>query len=61
MIRAKQRPLLLQQVYRIIIIIEIITGLEDGAEVVTAPYNVITKKLKNGASLKKVSKEKLTE
>ncbi len=33
--------------------IEIVSGLKDGTEVVTAPYNIITKKLKNGATLKK--------
>jgi HlyD family secretion protein len=41
--------------------IEILSGLEVGTEVVTAPYNVITKKLKNGASLKKVSADELIE
>ena len=41
--------------------IEIVSGLKEGTEVVTAPYNVITKKLENGTSIKKVSKEKLTE
>lgn len=41
--------------------IEIVSGLKEGEEVVTAPYNVITKKLENGTSIKKVSKEKLTE
>jgi HlyD family secretion protein len=41
--------------------IEIVSGLKEGDEVVTAPYNVITKKLENGTSIKKVSKEKLTE
>lgn len=41
--------------------IEVVTGLDAGTEVVTAPYNIITKKLKNGASLKKVSPEKLIE
>jgi len=40
--------------------IEIISGIADSAEVVTAPYNVITKKLKDGTSLKKVNKEELT-
>jgi HlyD family secretion protein len=40
--------------------IEIISGIADRAEVVTAPYNVITKKLKDGTSLKKVNKEELT-
>jgi HlyD family secretion protein len=41
--------------------IEVISGLQDGTEVVTAPYNIITKKLKNGASLKKVTRDKLIE
>jgi HlyD family secretion protein len=40
--------------------IEITSGLADSAEVVTAPYNVITKKLKDGSLLKKVKKEELT-
>jgi HlyD family secretion protein len=41
--------------------IEIASGLQDGMEVVTAPYNIITKKLKNGTSIKIVTKEQLTE
>jgi HlyD family secretion protein len=41
--------------------IEIISGLLDSAEVVTAPYNVITKKLKDGTLLKKVKKEELNK
>jgi HlyD family secretion protein len=41
--------------------IEIVSGLSDGTEVVVAPYNIITKKLKDGASLKKVPREKLIE
>ena len=41
--------------------IEVRSGLESGTEVVTAPYDIITKKLKNGASLKKVSNERLLE
>jgi HlyD family secretion protein len=41
--------------------IEIISGLAAGTEVVTAPYNVITKKLKDGTEIKKVSKEKLND
>jgi HlyD family secretion protein len=41
--------------------IEIISGLDENAEVVTAPYHVITKKLKDGALLKKVSKEELSQ
>jgi HlyD family secretion protein len=41
--------------------IEIISGLSENEDVVTAPYNIITKKLKDGSSLKKVSKEELTD
>jgi HlyD family secretion protein len=41
--------------------IEILSGLTAGTEVVTAPYNVITKKLKDGTEIKKVSKEKLND
>jgi HlyD family secretion protein len=41
--------------------IEILAGLEENAEIVTAPYNVITKKLRNGTSVKKVSEDQLTE
>ncbi len=41
--------------------IEVVNGLADSAEVVTAPYNVITKKLKDGSLLKKVKKEDLTK
>jgi HlyD family secretion protein len=41
--------------------IEIVSGLADSAEVVTAPYNVITKKLKDGSLLKRVKKEELTK
>lgn len=40
--------------------IEIINGLTEGQEVVSAPYNVITKKLKNGSSIKKVDEDELT-
>lgn len=39
--------------------IEIIRGLEENQEVVTAPYHLITKKLKDGVSVKKVPKEDL--
>jgi HlyD family secretion protein len=39
--------------------IEIISGLSDNQEVVTAPYHIITKKLKDGTSVKKVAKEDL--
>jgi HlyD family secretion protein len=41
--------------------IEITSGIKDGNEVVTEPYNIITKKLKNGVSIKKVAKHQLTE
>jgi HlyD family secretion protein len=41
--------------------IEIINGLPENAEVVTAPYNIITKKLKDGSLVKKVSKKELTD
>lgn len=41
--------------------IEIISGLQENTEVITAPYNVITKKLKNGSSVKKVTAEQLKE
>ncbi|MBN2764447.1 MAG: efflux RND transporter periplasmic adaptor subunit [Bacteroidales bacterium] len=39
--------------------IEILSGLSEGQEIVTAPYHIITKKLKDGSSVKKVSKEEL--
>jgi HlyD family secretion protein len=39
--------------------IEILSGLSENQEIVTAPYHVITKKLKDGSSIKKVSKEEL--
>jgi HlyD family secretion protein len=41
--------------------IEIISGLAENQEVVAAPYNVITKKLTDGASVKKVSEEELRD
>jgi len=41
--------------------IEITSGLVENAEIITAPYNVITKKLKDGTLVKKVSKEELTD
>jgi HlyD family secretion protein len=41
--------------------IEIISGLQENTEVITAPYNVITKKLKNGSLVKRVSAEQLKE
>ncbi len=39
--------------------IEIKSGLKEGTEIVVAPYNMITKKLKNGAALNKVTKNEL--
>jgi HlyD family secretion protein len=39
--------------------IEILSGISDSAEVITAPYSVISKKLKNDLAVKKVDKEKL--
>jgi len=41
--------------------IEVTSGISVGTEVVTAPYNVITKQLKDGSSVKIVSKEELTD
>lgn len=41
--------------------IEILSGLKDGDEVVTAPYNAVTKTLKTGTKVKVVSKDKLFE
>lgn len=41
--------------------IEIVSGLSEDMEVITAPYNVITKKLKNGTLVKKVPKDRLKE
>lgn len=39
--------------------IEIISGLKPGEQVITAPYNAITKTLKTGAKVKVVTKDKL--
>jgi len=39
--------------------IEIISGISDSIEVITAPYSVISKKLKNDMLVEKVDKEKL--
>ncbi|MFN8291268.1 MAG: efflux RND transporter periplasmic adaptor subunit [Chitinophagaceae bacterium] len=41
--------------------IEIVSGLNPGDEVVTGPYNAISKKLKSGMKVKVVPKEKLFE
>lgn len=39
--------------------IEVVNGLEEGLEVVSSPYNVISKTLKDGMKVKVVPKEKL--
>ncbi len=39
--------------------IEIVSGLTDSAEVITAPYSLISKKLKKGMLVEKVDKDKL--
>jgi HlyD family secretion protein len=39
--------------------IEITEGLEDGEEVVTGPYEVVSKKLKTGTEVKKTDKKDL--
>ena len=39
--------------------IEILEGLKEGDQVVTAPYNAVTKTLKQGAKVKVVTKDKL--
>lgn len=41
--------------------IEVLQGLQEGAEVITAPYNVISKTLKDGMKVQVVSKDKLFE
>jgi HlyD family secretion protein len=41
--------------------IEIIEGLKEGDEVVTGPYDVVSKKLKNGTEVHKVDKKELFE
>jgi HlyD family secretion protein len=41
--------------------IEIVKGLEEGLEVVSAPYSAINKDLENGKEVKKVKKEQLFE
>jgi HlyD family secretion protein len=42
-------------------VIEIVKGLQEGEEVVTAPYSAISQRLKNGMKVKVVPKEKLFE
>ncbi|MBP1670338.1 MAG: transporter [Bacteroidetes bacterium] len=39
--------------------IEILSGLSENQEVITAPYHIITKRLKDGSSVKKVTPEEL--
>lgn len=39
--------------------IEVVTGLDGGAEVISSPYNVISKTLKDGMKVKVVPKDKL--
>jgi len=39
--------------------IEILSGLKDGAEIITAPYTVVSKTLKDGDKVKKVDKKDL--
>jgi HlyD family secretion protein len=41
--------------------IEILSGLKDGDQVVTAPYNAVTKTLRTGTKVKVVTKDKLFE
>jgi HlyD family secretion protein len=41
--------------------IEVLSGLTSEMEIVTAPYNIITKKLKNGSTLKRVTGKKIYE
>ncbi len=41
--------------------IEIIEGLKEGEEVVTGPYDVVSKKLKNGTEVHKVDRKELFE
>jgi len=41
--------------------IEVLSGLKEGEEVVTGPYNAISKTLKTGAKVKVVEKDKLFE
>ena len=41
--------------------IEITTGLKEGEQVVTGPFNAVSKTLKNGDKIKIVSQDKLFE
>ena len=42
-------------------VIEILSGLKEGVEVVTGPYSAVSRALKHGDKVKKVSKEELFE
>jgi HlyD family secretion protein len=41
--------------------IEVLSGLKDGDQVITAPYNAVTKTLRSGTKVKVVPKDKLFE
>ena len=41
------------------VLLEVVNGVDEGAEVVSSPYNVISKTLKDGMKVKVVPKEKL--
>jgi HlyD family secretion protein len=41
--------------------IQIISGIKKGDKVITGPYNIVTKTLKDGTKVKEVKKEELTE
>ena len=41
--------------------IEIVSGLKEGDQVITAPYNAVTKTLRTGTKVKVVPKDKLFE
>jgi HlyD family secretion protein len=41
--------------------IEVVDGIQEGTEVITAPYNVISKTLKDGMKVQVVPKDKLFE
>jgi HlyD family secretion protein len=41
--------------------IEVVDGLKEGDEVITGPYAIVSKELKNGMAVKVVPKEELFE
>lgn len=41
--------------------IQIVTGIKNGDRVITAPYNIVSKTLREGMKVKEVKKEELTE